>query len=101
MAARLAAALLTLTTSAAASAPAEGEARLLRFPHIQGDKIAFVYGGDIWTASASGGSARRVTSYDEGFELFPRISPDGEWIAAAFPRTAPAGMRASAPSCSS
>ncbi len=60
---------------------ADGEARLLRFPHIQGDKVAFVYGGDIWTTSAQGGTARRLTSFDEGFELFPRISPDGEWIA--------------------
>jgi len=57
------------------------EARLLRFPHIQGDKVAFVYGGDIWTCSASGGIARRLTSFDEGYELFPRIAPDGEGIA--------------------
>ncbi len=60
---------------------AQEEARLLRFPHIQGDRIAFVYGGDIWTASSEGGPAKRLTSYDEGYELFPRISPDGEWIA--------------------
>jgi tricorn protease len=78
MAALLAAALLTLTASAQAG---QDEARLLRFPHIQGEKIAFVYGGDIWTASSRGGDARRVTSFDDGFELFPRISPDGEWIA--------------------
>lgn len=63
------------------AAQAETPARLLRFPHIQGDRIAFVYGGDIWTASSTGGRARRLTSFDEGFELFPRISPDGEWIA--------------------
>ena len=69
--------LLSLSPALAPQAPA----RLLRFPHMQGEKIAFVYGGDIWTASAAGGEARRVTSFDEGFELFPRISPDGEWIA--------------------
>ena len=72
---------LSAPSPAAASNAAEEAARLLRFPHIQGDKIAFVYGGDLWTASASGGSARRLTSFDEGFELFPRISPDGEWVA--------------------
>ncbi len=66
------------------AAPAEStaaEARLLRFPHIQGDKIAFVTGGDIWTASAEGGPAHRLTSFDEGIEIYPRISPDGKWVA--------------------
>jgi tricorn protease len=57
------------------------EARLLRFPAIQGDKLAFCYGGDIWTCSAAGGAAQRVTSFDDGYELFPRISPDGRTIA--------------------
>ncbi|MEZ6197585.1 MAG: PDZ domain-containing protein [Planctomycetota bacterium] len=59
----------------------EGDARLLRFPHVQGDRVAFVRGGDIWTVPLAGGVARRVTSFDEGFELFPRISPDGSTIA--------------------
>jgi len=62
------------------SLPAQ-EARLLRFPHIRGGRIAFVHGGDIWVASAEGGRARRLTSFDEGFELFPRISPDGNLVA--------------------
>lgn len=56
------------------------DARLLRFPDLHGDRIAFVYAGDIWTASASGGEARRLTTGD-GLELFPRFSPDGAWIA--------------------
>src|ERR1043165_5191396 len=54
--------------------------RLLRFPDIHGDMIAFVYGGDIWTVPASGGTARRLTSHP-GLELFPKFSPDGRWIA--------------------
>ena len=67
---------------AAAALPASAEeARLLRHPHIMGDKVAFVYAGDIWTVSAIGGSASRVTSMPEGLEVFPRISPDGKWIA--------------------
>jgi tricorn protease len=65
----------------AASLAAQEEARLLRFPHIQGDRIAFVHGGDVWTASAWGGEARRLTSFDQGYELSPRISPDGRWVA--------------------
>jgi tricorn protease len=58
----------------------DGLARLLRFPDIHGDTIAFVYAGDIWTVPASGGTARRLTSH-AGLELFPKFSPDGRWIA--------------------
>jgi len=82
-----AAALLPLPAMAAPAprAPAEGwlpggEARLLRYPAIHGDKIAFVYAGDIWVVDAAGGVARRLTSHP-GLELFPRFSPDGRWIA--------------------
>ena len=56
------------------------EARLLRFPHIQGDKIVFSYAGDLYSVSANGGTARRLTSHP-GYEMFPRISPDGKHIA--------------------
>jgi len=71
-------ALLTLSTFAQAE---EAElTRLLRFPDIHEDRIAFVYAGDIWVADASGGVARRLTSH-EGLEVFPKFSPDGRWIA--------------------
>ena len=56
------------------------DARLMRYPHISGDQIVFVYAGDLWTVSADGGDARRLTSHN-GLELFPKISPDGRWIA--------------------
>lgn len=56
------------------------EARLLRFPHIQGDKLVFSYAGDLYTVDANGGTARRLTS-DIGYEMFPRFSPDGKYIA--------------------
>ena len=68
------------TTSATKAQRADDLARLLRFPDIHGDLIAFVYAGDIWTVPASGGTARRLTSHP-GLELFPKISPDGRWIA--------------------
>ncbi|HYY56027.1 MAG TPA: PDZ domain-containing protein, partial [Pyrinomonadaceae bacterium] len=55
-------------------------ARLLRFPDIQGDTIAFVYAGDIWTVPTAGGTARRLTSHP-GQELFPKFSPDGRLLA--------------------
>jgi len=56
------------------------EGRLMRFPDIYKDKIVFMYGGDLWLASTSGGEAHRITS-DPGRELFPKFSPDGKWIA--------------------
>ncbi len=56
------------------------EGRLLRFPDIYKDKIAFMHGGDLWLASSSGGAARRITSHP-GRELFPKFSPDGKWLA--------------------
>lgn len=56
------------------------EARLLRFPHINGDKIVFSYAGDLYTVDANGGTARRLTSHI-GYEMFPRFSPDGKYIA--------------------
>lgn len=59
---------------------AQDEARLMRYPDINKNLIAFVYAGDIWSVSSNGGEARRLTSH-QGQELFPKISPDGQWIA--------------------
>ena len=56
------------------------EGRLMRFPDVRGGKIVFVYGGDLWLASTSGGAAHRITTHP-GRELFPKFSPDGKWIA--------------------
>jgi tricorn protease len=70
--------LLALALTAFAQESREG--RLLRFPDIYKDKVAFVYAGDIWLASTSGGVAHRITTHP-GRELFPKFSPDGKWIA--------------------
>ncbi len=67
--------LLIFGTTSAAK-----DARLLRTPDINKDLVVFVYAGDIWSVSAEGGDAKRLTSH-EGLELFPKISPDGKWIA--------------------
>ncbi|MFQ5604133.1 MAG: S41 family peptidase [bacterium] len=56
------------------------EARLLRFPAIYENQIVFTYAGDLYTVSADGGIARKLTSHD-GYEMFARFSPDGEHIA--------------------
>ncbi|HET6438525.1 MAG TPA: S41 family peptidase [Anaeromyxobacter sp.] len=73
-------AVLLAASLTGVSARAADDARLLRFPDVNGDRIAFSHGGDLWTVSTSGGPARRLTSGD-GLELFPRFSPDGKWIA--------------------
>ncbi len=77
-------ALFCVLTAAAAEPggpqPDKDEARLLRFPAIHGDRIAFCYAGNLYEVPASGGTARRLTSH-EGFEMFPRYSPDGKWLA--------------------
>ncbi len=72
---------VTLTLAALLSTGAAGaQTRLLRFPDIHGDTVAFCYGGDLWTAPASGGTAVRLTAHP-GQEVFPKFSPDGAWIA--------------------
>ncbi len=59
---------------------AQEEARLLRFPAIHGDQLVFSYAGSLYTVDSSGGTARKLTSHD-GYEMFPRFSPDGRHIA--------------------
>ncbi|MFA5647136.1 MAG: PDZ domain-containing protein [Bacteroidales bacterium] len=59
---------------------AHDDARMMRYPDINGNQIVFVYAGNIWTVDANGGDARQLTSH-KGLELFPKISPDGKWIA--------------------
>ncbi len=71
---------IILFTVLSFSSKANTDSRLVRFPDINGNLIAFVYAGDIWTVSSDGGDAKRLTSH-EGMELFPKISPNGKWIA--------------------
>jgi tricorn protease len=53
---------------------------LLRFPAIYDNQIVFTYAGDLYTVSADGGIARKLTNH-EGYEMFARFSPDGKTIA--------------------
>jgi len=62
------------------SATAGAQSKLLRFPAIHGDRVAFTYAGDIWTAPATGGTATRITAHP-GIEVFAHFSPDGKWLA--------------------
>lgn len=56
------------------------DTRLLRFPDICDDLVAFVQAGDLHIVPASGGVATRLTSHP-GQELYPKFSPDCRWIA--------------------
>ncbi len=72
--------LRCLALALALCGAAQAQTKLLRFPDIHGDKVVFTYGGDLWTASANGGAATRLTAHP-GLELFAKYSPDGQWIA--------------------
>ncbi len=60
---------------------AQNETRLLRFPAIHGDKVVFTYAGDLYEVALKGGVARRLTSDENGYEMFARFSPDGKQLA--------------------
>ncbi|HTA54307.1 MAG TPA: PDZ domain-containing protein [Candidatus Acidoferrales bacterium] len=51
-----------------------------RYPSIAGGRILFVCEDDLWSAPADGGDAVRLT-VSFGTCSFPRLSPDGAWIA--------------------
>ncbi|HKP87494.1 MAG TPA: hypothetical protein VJZ26_15435, partial [Blastocatellia bacterium] len=72
--AAIAAAIFMLPTQA------DAQTKLLRFPDVHGDKVVFTYGGDLWTAPATGGTATHLTSHP-GIEVFAKFSPDGNWVA--------------------
>ena len=72
--------LLAIAFSASISLNAADEARLLRFPATNGNDVVFSYAGDLYSVPLNGGEARRLTSH-EGYEIFPRFSPDGKSIA--------------------
>lgn len=60
---------------------AQKDVRLLRFPAVHGEKVVFTYAGDLFEVSLKGGVARRLTSDENGYEMFARFSPDGKKIA--------------------
>src|SRR5215475_7958394 len=73
---RAAAALALLVIAPFAGA----QTKLLRFPNICNDRVVFTYGGDLWTVSAQGGTAIRLTA-GPGLQQSARFSPDCSEIA--------------------
>ena len=72
--------LCLLASLLASGQPASAQTLLLRYPDIHEDKLAFCHSGNIWIAPVTGGVATRLTAHS-GLELFPKFSPDGQWIA--------------------
>ncbi len=56
------------------------EAKLLRHPSYHKGRVAFSYMGDIWSANENGSGIERLTVH-RAREVYPRYSPDGQWIA--------------------
>ncbi|NNF26221.1 MAG: Tricorn protease like protein, partial [Gemmatimonadetes bacterium] len=72
--------LLGVAFAPPAEVGAQISARLMRWADVSADRIAFVYGGDIWIVARTGGTAMQVTN-SPGEESWPRFSPDGSEIA--------------------
>ena len=71
---------LVLALSCTCASLVGAQTKLLRFPDIHGNQVVFTYGGDLWLAPVTGGTATRLTSHP-GLELFAKFSPDGQTIA--------------------
>ena len=76
----LAAAFLSILGLGAQASADPSPTRLLRFPAINGEAIVFSYAGQLYTVSAGGGTARRLTD-GPGYAIFPRFSADGAQLA--------------------
>jgi len=57
-----------------------GDTRLLAQPAVSADHVAFVYAGDLWSATLAGADVRRLTT-SEGDIISPAFAPDGQTIA--------------------
>src|SRR5205085_4002428 len=79
---------LAAAAAPAAQAPARAAVAYFSEPAVSPDhsEVAFVSGGDIWTAPLNGGEARLLVSHAAG-ESRPLYSPDGKKLAFVSTRT--------------
>lgn len=56
------------------------ETLMLRQPSVSDRHIAFAYANNIWVVERSGGTARRLTTF-QGNSGSPKLSPDGRMVA--------------------
>ena len=54
--------------------------KFARYPHVSQGKLVFSYQGDIWIANENGSNPLRLTAH-VARDVFPRLSPDGRWVA--------------------
>jgi len=59
---------------------AQAQVKMLRHPTYSKGKVAFSYLGDIWVANENGSDIQRLTD-NTARDIYPRFSPDGNWIA--------------------
>jgi len=80
----LAAALILMVAATSVFAT---EALFCRYPAISpdGSMVVFSYQGDLWSVSADGGRALRLTAH-QAYDGWPVFSPDGESVAFASDR---------------
>ncbi|HEX7615188.1 MAG TPA: peptidase S41, partial [Thermoanaerobaculia bacterium] len=77
---------LALSHTASSAAPAAsmaapgGPSKMLTDPALSKERIAFVYGNDVWTCRLDGSSVQRITS-GPGVKMRPAFSPDGLLLA--------------------
>ena len=64
----------------AATMQAADAGALMRFPTLHDDTIVFEAHGNLWQVPRGGGTASRLTA-EPGYDIMPRFSPDGRWIA--------------------
>src|ERR1039458_3652434 len=69
-----------LTVALLLPAPSQAQVKLLRHPTYSNGKVAFSYLGDLWIANENGSGVQRLTD-NQARDVYPRFSPDGNWIA--------------------
>ena len=79
-ASRIAAWLIATALGLMCLGSAQANSALTRYPTLHGDSVVFEAHGNLWKVSRDGGVATRLTT-DPGFDIMPRYSPDGKWIA--------------------
>jgi tricorn protease len=72
--------LRTLTLCVFGLATLTAQTRLLLRPHYHQGKIVFSYQGDLWVVNENGANPARLTTHN-ATDMYPRFSPDGQWIA--------------------
>src|SRR5215831_7096881 len=72
--------MLPILAALSLCAVSQAQVKLLRHPTYSNGKVAFSYLGDLWIANENGTGVLRLTD-NQARDIYPRFSPDGNWIA--------------------